>query len=67
MVQKEIHLFLFIIFFLLTFLRQRNKLLAAELGETDNLNETIKGNVIFYFRFLSFQLFYSKELLLSTP
>lgn len=64
MVQKEIHLLLFI--FLLIFLRQRNKLLAAELGETGNLNDTIKGNVTFYFRFLSFS-FYSQELLLRTP
>lgn len=37
---------------LLLFLRQRNKYLAAEPGETGNLNGTMKGNVIFYFWFL---------------
>lgn len=39
-------------FFWLLFLRQRNKHQAAEPGETGDLNGTMKGNVIFYFRFL---------------
>lgn len=37
-----------------TILRQRNKYLAADPGETGNLNGTMKGNVTFYFWFLKF-------------